>query len=215
MNTLAMHLSASMPWDAVCFLSLTPHGVPRGAGMCRPVFDLVNGGCAMRADIVVSAWLSALDSLQAGQSGPGLGLRPAPAAASHGTSASAPPLHSTPTVGPGRAGVAHAADAGARATPASSSRRVSFLLTPEQERRVSTGGSLCDSGNGSDPVPSSPRVVVTRAAGQPVGASKAAEAYVGWERSRCGRGHSFVLFAMNFWCDFESLAPFLVMLAVF
>lgn len=115
-------------------------------------------------------------SFSAGQSGPGLGLRPAPAAASHGTSASAPPLHSTPTVGPGRAGVAHAADAGARATPASSSRRVSFLLTPEQERRVSTGGSLCDSGNGSDPVPSSPRVVVTRAAGQPVGASKAAEA---------------------------------------
>lgn len=113
-------------------------------------------------------------SFSAGQGGPGLGLRSAPGSSPHVAPASAPPLHSTPTVGPRGVSVANASDAGARVTPASS-RRVSFLLTPEQERRVSTGGSLCDSGSASDTVPSSPRVVVTRLAGQPAGASTVAK----------------------------------------
>lgn len=164
-------------------------------------------GCARRTtlpDIVLFSSLSALDTLQAGQSGPGLGLRSGPGASPHGAPASAPPRHATPMVGPRGAGVAHASDAGARATPASSSRRVSFLLTPEQERRVSTGGSLCDSGN--DTVPSSPRVVVTRRAGQPAGASKAADAYVGLGHFRCGRVHSVDLSATTCWCGVESPA---------
>ncbi|GAB0493143.1 hypothetical protein MMPV_004416 [Pyropia vietnamensis] len=114
-------------------------------------------------------------SFSVGQGGPVLGLGPAPGGSVHGAPACAPPLHSTPMAGRRGAGIARSSGAGARATPASSSRRVSFLLTPEQERRVCTGGSLVDSGSGSDTVPSSPRVVVTRQAGQPAGVSKAAE----------------------------------------
>jgi len=66
-------------------------------------------------------------------------------------------------------------DAG-RTTPGSSARRVSFLLTPEQERRVSSGGSLWDSLDSSERLPSSPRVVVTRLAGQPTGENMATAA---------------------------------------
>lgn len=150
-------------------------------GCCRPEFDC-DGGCIRLttcSDIIVFSPLFALDSLQVGQGGPGLGLGSAPSGSSHGAPASAPPFHSTSTAGRRGAGVARASDAGARATPVSSSRRVSFLLTPEQERRVCTGGSLVDSGSGSDTVPSSPRVVVTRLARQPAGATKASETYVG------------------------------------
>ncbi|OSX76548.1 hypothetical protein BU14_0185s0007 [Porphyra umbilicalis] len=114
-------------------------------------------------------------SFSTGQGGAAFGAQTGVAAAPQeapGVTAHAPA--STP-VAAGTFGGRGRSDAG-RTTPGSSARRVSFLLTPEQERRVSTGGSLWDSGDSSDRVPSSPRVVVTRLAGQPTGENMATAA---------------------------------------
>eukprot|EP00168_Porphyra_purpurea_P001467 TRINITY_DN1178_c0_g1_i7.p1 TRINITY_DN1178_c0_g1~~TRINITY_DN1178_c0_g1_i7.p1 ORF type:complete len:642 (-),score=76.64 TRINITY_DN1178_c0_g1_i7:1371-3296(-) len=116
-------------------------------------------------------------SFSTGQGGPAFGAQTGVAAApQEAPGVTARASVSTPVAADAFAG--HGRSDAGRTTPGSSARRVSFLLTPEQERRVSTGGSLWNSGDGSERVPSSPRVVVTRLAGQPTGENMATAAAV-------------------------------------